>query len=52
MVMGQVDEIYTYIDDIVSGTVAACERIEPKQFRIYNLGGTKTTSLSSLVKTR
>src|SRR5262249_13201200 len=33
---------YTFIDDIVSGTVAAIERIEPGRFEIYNLGGTHT----------
>ena len=40
---------YTFIDDIVSGTVAAIERVEPQRFEIYNLGGTSTVSLSELV---
>ena len=40
---------YTYIDDIVAGTVAAIERIEPSAYTIYNLGGTRTTSLAELV---
>ena len=40
---------YTYIDDIVSGTVAACERIAPGALDVYNLGGTHTTSLAELV---
>ena len=40
---------YTYIDDIVAGTVAACERIEPHTYNIYNLGGTATTSLTKLI---
>ncbi len=40
---------YTYIDDIVSGVVAAIERTRPGAFEIYNLGGTRTTSLSELV---
>jgi UDP-glucuronate 4-epimerase len=40
---------YTFIADIVAGTVAACERIAPGQLRTYNLGGTATTSLSELV---
>jgi UDP-glucuronate 4-epimerase len=40
---------YTFIDDIVRGVVAACERIEPRTFSIYNLGGTATTSLAELV---
>src|SRR4029079_676992 len=40
---------YTFIDDIVSGTVAAIERVEPGRFEIYNLGGTQTISLVELV---
>jgi UDP-glucuronate 4-epimerase len=40
---------YTYIDDIVAGTVAACERVAPGAFEIYNLGGTEVTSLGELV---
>lgn len=40
---------YTFIADIVAGVVAACERIAPDTFSIYNLGGTATTSLSELV---
>jgi UDP-glucuronate 4-epimerase len=42
---------YTYIDDIVTGTVAAIERIEPGRYEIYNLGGTNTISLAELVQT-
>ena len=40
---------YTFIDDIVSGTVAAIEAIEPGAYEIYNLGGTQTISLAELV---
>lgn len=40
---------YTYIEDIVSGVVAAIERIEPARYEIYNLGGTRTISLRELV---
>ncbi|HET6611614.1 MAG TPA: NAD-dependent epimerase/dehydratase family protein [Kofleriaceae bacterium] len=40
---------YTFIDDIVAGTVAAIERVTPARFEIYNLGGTHTTSLAELV---
>jgi UDP-glucuronate 4-epimerase len=40
---------YTYIDDIVSGVVAAIERIKPAQYEIYNLGGTATIALRELV---
>ncbi len=42
---------YTFIDDIVSGTVAAIEHAKPGQYEIYNLGGTKTISLTELVET-
>lgn len=42
---------YTFISDIVSGVVAAIERVQPKQFEIYNLGGTQTISLAELVST-
>lgn len=42
---------YTFIDDIVSGTVAAVERVTAGQFDIVNLGGTHTISLSELVRT-
>jgi UDP-glucuronate 4-epimerase len=40
---------YTFIDDIVSGVVAAIERVEPKRFEIINLGGSRTISLSELI---
>lgn len=42
---------YTFIDDIVTGTVAAIERVTPGAFEIFNLGGTKTISLADLVQT-
>ena len=41
---------YTFIDDIVSGTVAAVERVEPAAYEIYNLGGTQTIALKELVE--
>jgi UDP-glucuronate 4-epimerase len=41
---------YTFIDDIVSGVIAAIERIEPGRYEIYNLGGTRTISLRDLVE--
>lgn len=40
---------YTFIADIVAGTVAAVERVQPGAFAIYNLGGTRTVSLRELV---
>lgn len=39
---------YTYVDDIVAGTVAAIERA-PAGYAIYNLGGHHATSLQALV---
>lgn len=42
---------YTFIDDIVSGTVAAIEKVEPARYEIINLGGTHTISLTELVET-
>lgn len=41
---------YTFVDDIVAGTVAAIERVRPRTFNIYNLGGTRTTALADLVR--
>ena len=38
---------YTYVDDIVSGVVAASSA--PAGYRVYNLGGAATTSLAELV---
>ena len=38
---------YTYIDDIVDGTLRALDR--PQGYRIYNLGESETVSLSELV---
>ena len=39
---------FTYIDDIVSGVLAALDR--PNGYRIYNLGTTATTKLLDLVQ--
>jgi UDP-glucuronate 4-epimerase len=40
---------YTFIDDIVSGTVAAIEAVAPGRYELVNLGGTHTISLRELV---
>lgn len=40
---------YTYVDDIVSGTLAAMHH-EPASFEIINLGGSATTTLSELIQ--
>lgn len=39
---------YTYVDDIVSGVVASLDRA--RGYKIYNLGGSATTSLKELVQ--
>jgi UDP-glucuronate 4-epimerase len=41
---------YTFIDDIVAGTIAAIERVEPGRYELYNLGGTQTLALRELVQ--
>jgi UDP-glucuronate 4-epimerase len=45
---GETARDYTYIDDIIDGTVAACRHVSPGRFAIYNLGGTRTTGLRDL----
>jgi UDP-glucuronate 4-epimerase len=40
---------YTYIDDIVTGVVAAIDAPLPGH-RVYNLGGSRTTTLAELVR--
>ncbi len=42
---------YTYIDDIVSGVVAAYDRIESHGFRIWNLGGNEPVTLREMIAT-
>jgi UDP-glucuronate 4-epimerase len=41
---------YTFIDDIIDGVVASIDRCEPGKMRIYNLGGSRTTTLARLVE--
>ncbi len=45
---GATSRDYTYVDDIIDGTVAAVERATPG-FRAYNLGGCHATRLDDLV---
>lgn len=40
---------YTFIDDIVSGVVAAIERVGPGAFELINLGNTQTVGLRELI---
>ncbi|HEU4733296.1 MAG TPA: NAD-dependent epimerase/dehydratase family protein [Kofleriaceae bacterium] len=41
---------YTFIDDIVSGVVAAIATVAPGSYELVNLGGTHTISLAELVE--
>lgn len=41
---------YTYIDDIIDGTYAAILRVQPDESTIYNLGGSRTTTLLRLIE--
>ncbi len=40
---------YTFIDDIVSGVVAAIERVQPGAYELINLGNTQTVGLRELI---
>jgi UDP-glucuronate 4-epimerase len=40
---------YTYVDDVVTGVVAAIERVAPGAYELFNLGGTQTIPLAELV---
>jgi UDP-glucuronate 4-epimerase len=41
---------YTYIDDIIDGTFAACLNVKPGDLEVLNLGGERTTTLRRLVE--
>jgi UDP-glucuronate 4-epimerase len=49
---GSTSRDYTYIDDIVDGVVAAVDELGrgAPDYRIYNLGGSRTTTLRELVE--
>ncbi len=40
---------YTFVGDIAAGVVAACERVAPAAFEVYNLGNTQTVSLAEMI---
>jgi UDP-glucuronate 4-epimerase len=48
---GSTSRDYTYIDDIVSGVVAAYKRIDRHGYRIWNLGGSAPVSLREMIAT-
>lgn len=48
---GSTSRDYTYIDDIVSGVVAAYDRVDAHGFRVWNLGGSDPVTLSEMIAT-
>lgn len=49
---GQTSRDYTWVDDIIDGVVASVDQVARERtgrYRIYNLGGSKTTTLKGLV---
>jgi UDP-glucuronate 4-epimerase len=46
---GSTSRDYTFIDDILDGVVAAIDQPGAADFRVYNLGGSRTTTLKGLV---
>jgi UDP-glucuronate 4-epimerase len=45
---GKSERDYTYVDDVVQGTLSALD--QPKGFRIYNLGNSRTVPLMRLIE--
>ncbi len=41
---------YTYIDDIIDGTMAAIDKVRPGEIDVFNLGNSTTTTLKELVE--
>jgi UDP-glucuronate 4-epimerase len=41
---------YTFIDDIIDGVVATIDRCSDGKHRVYNLGGSRTTTLKRLIE--
>lgn len=48
---GTTSRDYTYIDDVVSGVVAAYDRIDRFGYRVWNLGGSSPVSLREMIAT-
>jgi len=48
---GSTSRDYTYIDDIVTGVLAAYDRIDAHGFRVWNLGGDHPTTLGEMIDT-
>lgn len=48
---GSASRDYTFVDDIVAGVLAACDRIDAHGYRVWNLGGDHPITLAELVDT-
>ncbi|MFZ4573074.1 MAG: GDP-mannose 4,6-dehydratase [Phycisphaerales bacterium] len=48
---GSTSRDYTYIEDIVSGILAAYERIPKHGYRVWNLGGSSPVTLREMIET-
>ncbi|MGE3106782.1 MAG: GDP-mannose 4,6-dehydratase [Phycisphaerales bacterium] len=48
---GESSRDYTFIDDIVRGVLAAYDRIPEYGYRVWNLGGSRPTSLANMIDT-
>lgn len=48
---GTTSRDYTYVDDIVTGVLAAYDRIGAHGYRVWNLGGSKPVSLAEMIAT-
>jgi UDP-glucuronate 4-epimerase len=48
---GTTSRDYTYIDDIVAGVLASADRIGAHGYRVWNLGGNKSVTLSDMIST-
>jgi UDP-glucuronate 4-epimerase len=48
---GTTSRDYTFVDDIVAGILAACDRIDAFGYRVWNLGGDHPVTLAELVET-
>jgi UDP-glucuronate 4-epimerase len=48
---GSTSRDYTYVDDIVRGVLAACDRIDRHGYRVWNLGGSEPVALRDMIAT-
>ncbi len=48
---GESSRDYTFVDDIVRGVLAAYDRVPQFGYRVWNLGGSRPTSLASMIQT-